>query len=68
MHNRACFSTTILPLFICIECSPTQCVMKKYTTQRFSTKCVLQLSVKQLYQRINHPILVVNIFTCTLYF
>ena len=36
--------------------------------QWFSTECVLQLSTKQLYQRINHSILVVNIFTCMLCF
>ena len=41
-----------------------------YTTgcQHFSTEYVLQLSTKQLYQRINHCILVINIFTCMLYF
>ena len=68
LHKRACFPTTILPLSIYLECCATQCVLKKYTTQRFSTKRVLQLSTKQLYQRINRCILVTNIFTCMLYF
>ena len=34
----------------------------------FFNWCVLQLSTKQQYQRINHCILVINIFTCILYF
>ena len=36
--------------------------------QCFLTECVLQLSTKQLYQPMNHCILVINIFTCMLYF
>ena len=29
LHKQACFSTTIPPLSICVECSPTQCFIKK---------------------------------------
>ena len=29
LHKRACFSTTVPPLSIYIECCPTQCVIKK---------------------------------------
>ena len=29
LHKWACFSTTILPLLIYLECSPTQCIIKK---------------------------------------
>ena len=29
LHKQACFSTTILPLLIYLECSPIQCVLKK---------------------------------------
>ena len=28
LHKRACFSTTILPLLIYLECSPRYCVLK----------------------------------------
>ena len=37
LYKRACFSTTIPPLSICLECSPTQCVIKKInnTTAKF---------------------------------
>ena len=29
LQKRACFSTTIPPILIYLECSPTQCVIKK---------------------------------------
>ena len=29
-HKQVCFSTTILPLSIYLECSPMQCIIKKH--------------------------------------
>ena len=33
LHKRACFSTTLPPLVIYLECSPTQCVIKNATVK-----------------------------------
>ena len=67
LHKRACFpqQSAIIDLSRMFSYAS---YIKKLTTQLFSTECVSQLSTKQLYQRINHCILVINIFTCMLYF
>ena len=55
LHKQACFSTTIPPLSIYLECSPTQCVIKK--VNNVAVKFVIffqQLSSQDLCVNIAH--------------
>ena len=63
-YKRNTLNTKLCFLEIYEEVTETPC--DRLST--FFNWIVLKLSTKQLYQRINHCILVINVFTCMLYF